>query len=119
MVAAVKRVAARRTYCAPSRVVMCSNTIFSSREVAPQRDQHAVDEHRLAVEQVDLGIGHLAVHQQQQAVALHRFERRVGLAHVGHAGIAVGGRAGRVELDRARRRLRSARRDLVGRQAGR
>jgi hypothetical protein len=37
------------------------------REVAPQRLHHAVDEHRLAVEQVDLGVGHLAVHQQQQA----------------------------------------------------
>jgi hypothetical protein len=37
-------------------------------EVAAQRNHHAVDEHGLAVEQVDVGVGHLAVHQQQQAV---------------------------------------------------
>jgi hypothetical protein len=98
MVAAVSGPASA-TYCAASRVVMCSNTTFS-REVAPQRLHHAVDEHRLAVEHVDLGVGHLAVHQQQQAVALHRLQRGVGLADVGDAGVAVGGGAGRVELER-------------------
>ena len=69
-------------------------------EVAPQRRHHAVDEHGLAVEEVDLAIGHLAVHQQQQAGALHGLQRRVGLADVGDAGVAVGGGAGRVELER-------------------
>jgi hypothetical protein len=69
-------------------------------EVAPQRLHHTVDEHRLAVEQVDLGVGHLAMHQQQQAEALHRVQRGVGLADVGHAGIAVGGGTGRVQLQR-------------------
>ena len=76
-------------------------------EVAPQRLQHAVDEHRLAVEQVDVGIGDLAMHQQQQAFALHRLQRGVGLADVGDAGIAVGRRAGRVQLDAPRRRPRA------------
>mmetsp|Transcript_16910 Transcript_16910/g.40159 ORF Transcript_16910/g.40159 Transcript_16910/m.40159 type:complete len:295 (+) Transcript_16910:853-1737(+) len=64
-----------------------------------QRRHHAVDEHGLAVEDVDVGVGHLAVHEQQQALALHRLQRRVGLAQVGHAGVAVGGGAGRVELE--------------------
>jgi hypothetical protein len=44
-------------------------------KVAPQRLHHALDEHRLAVEQVDRRVGHLAVHQQQQALALHRLQR--------------------------------------------
>jgi hypothetical protein len=70
------------------------------REIAAQRDQLGVDEHGLAVEQVDVGRGHLAVHQQQQAFFLHGLQRLVGLAHVGDAGIAVGGGAGRVELER-------------------
>jgi hypothetical protein len=54
-------------------------------KVAAQRDQLLLDEHRLAVEQVDVGAGHLAVHQQQQAFALHGFQRGAGLADVGHA----------------------------------
>jgi hypothetical protein len=79
---------------------MCSNTTFSAGKVAPQRLHHALDEHRLAVEDVDLGVGHLAMHQQQQALALHRVQRAVGLADVGDAGVAVGGGAGRVQLER-------------------
>ena len=39
----------------------------------PQRLQHALDEHRFAIEDVDLRIRHLAVHQQGYAVALHGF----------------------------------------------
>lgn len=67
-------------------------------EVAAQRDQVLVNEGGLAVEQVDVAAGDLAVHQQQQAFALHGFERRVDLAQVGDAVVAVGGGAGRVEL---------------------
>jgi hypothetical protein len=70
------------------------------RKVAPQRLHHALDEHRLAVEDVDLGVGHLAMHQQQQALVLHRLQRAVGLADVGDAGVAVGRGAGRVQLER-------------------
>ena len=49
-------------------------------KVAPQRNQLLVDEHRLAVEQVDVGRGDLAVHQQQQAFALHGLEHRIDVA---------------------------------------
>jgi hypothetical protein len=84
-------------------------------EVAAQRNHHAVDEHGFAVEQVDGGVGHLAVHQQQQAVLLHGLERLVGLADVGHAGIAVGGGTGRVELERAHAG-NGCQRDFLGRQ---
>jgi hypothetical protein len=44
-------------------------------EAAPQRQQHLVDEAALAVEDVDLRIGDLAVDQQRQVLALHRFQR--------------------------------------------
>ena len=84
-------------------------------EVAAQRAQDAVDEDGLAVEQVDLGVGHLAVHQQQQARALHGLQRPVGLAHVGHAGIAVGGGTGRVELERDHAGVPGTR-DFIGRR---
>jgi len=57
-----------------------------------------VDKGCLAVEQVDLAAGHLTVHQQQQAFALHRFQRGVDLADIGHPVVTVGGGAGRVEL---------------------
>jgi hypothetical protein len=46
---------------------MCSKTIFSSGKVAAQRDELLLDEHGLAVEQVDVAAGHFAVHQQQHA----------------------------------------------------
>ena len=59
---------------------------------------HAVDEHGLAVEDVDLALGHLAMHQQQQAVALQGFQGGVGLARIGHTGVAVGGGTGWVKL---------------------
>ena len=98
MVAAVSGPASA-TYSAASRVVMCSKTIFRPGKVAAQRDQLAVDEHALAVEQVDLAVGHLAVHQQRHAGALHGLQGGVGQAQVGHTGIAVGGGAGRVKLD--------------------
>ena len=68
-------------------------------EIAAQRNQLLVDEGRLAVEQVDLAARDFTVHQQQQAGALHGFERRIGLAHVGHAGIAVGRRTRGIQLE--------------------
>ena len=84
-------------------------------EVAPQRHHHLVDEHRLAVEQVHRRVGDLAVHQQQQTGALHRLQRRVGIAEVGDTGVTVGGGTGRVELDRHHAGVLGAL-DLVGRQ---
>ena len=59
------------TNCAASRVVMCSMTTFNFGKSQGQRQQHGVDEHLLAVEEVDRRIGHFAMHQQRQADALH------------------------------------------------
>ena len=69
------------------------------REIAPQGYELLLDEHRLAVEHIDTGVGDLAVHQQRHAGALQRLQRRVGVAQVSHAGVAVGGGTRRVELD--------------------
>ena len=85
------------------------------REVAAQRLEHPVDEHRLAVEDVDVGIGHLAVHQQRHADPLHRLEGGAGLRDVGDPGVGVGGGAGRVELDRPHHPAFGRPQDLVGR----
>jgi len=84
-------------------------------EVAAQRDHLLVDEHGFAVEQVDVGRGHFTVHQQQQPGSLHGFQRLVRLADVGDASVAVGGGAGRVQLEGHHTSILRAR-DLVGRQ---
>ena len=71
---------------------------FEFGEIAAQRDELLLDERGLAVEQVDVAAGDLAMHQKQHAGFLHGFEGGVGLAQVGHASVAVGGGTGGVEL---------------------
>jgi len=62
--------------------------------------QMALDEHRLAIEDVHRRVGHLAVDQQRHADALHRLQGGADVPGIAHAGIAVGGGTGRVELGR-------------------
>ena len=73
------------TKSAASAVVICSNTIFKPGKVAHQPAEHALDEHRLAVEHVDSRIGDLAVDAQHHADLLHPLERRIDIADVGDA----------------------------------
>ena len=68
------------------------------REALQERCQHALDEDPLAVEDVHLGVGRLAVHQQRQAGFLHARQHLMALADVRHAGIRMGGGPGRVVL---------------------
>ena len=63
-----------------------------------ERRQHRLDEARLALEDVDLRVGHLAMHLQHHADLGHARQRRVDAAHVGDAGVGVRGRTGRIEL---------------------
>ena len=65
-----------------------------------QRQQVALDEHALAIEDVDGRIGHLAMQQQRQFVALHRLDHRMHPRQLAHAGLRVGGGAGGVILHR-------------------
>ena len=57
-----------------------------------------VDEHGLAVEDVDVIVRHLAVHQQRHALALHGRQRVEAPLDVGDARLGVGGGAGGVEF---------------------
>ncbi|MCY1274369.1 hypothetical protein D9M70_229910 [compost metagenome] len=87
---------------------------FQLRHVAAQRRHHLLDEDGLAVEDIDGGVGHLAVHQQRQPFALHRFQRAIAAADIGHAGIAVGGGPRRVQLDAMHKAAGLGRDDLLG-----
>ena len=71
---------------------------FEFGEVAPKGYEVALNEHRLAVKQVHRRVGDFAMHQQQQAMALHGLQGGADFAQIGHARIAVGGGTGRVEL---------------------
>ena len=71
---------------------------FEFGKIFAQRNELGVDEHGLSVKQVNVAAGDFAVHQQQHACFLHGFECFVGLAHVRHASIAVGGSASGIEL---------------------
>jgi len=64
-----------------------------------QGRQHIVDEARLAIEDIDIRAGRLAVHLERHAEVLHAGERGVDAAQVGDAQVRMGGRARRIELD--------------------
>ena len=64
---------------------MCSKTIFRPENRAVRRLKDAVDEHRFAVEHIDVGVGHLAMDAQHHADPLHPLERRMDIADVGDA----------------------------------
>ncbi len=69
-------------------------------QAAGERREHPVDEHRLAVEDVDIRVGDLAVDEERHPAPGHRFEHRHDTGDVGDAGGRVGRRVGRIELDR-------------------
>ena len=67
---------------------------------AAHRVQHAVDEHRLAVEDVDGGVRHLAMGAKRNPRLGHRLQHRAHLVEIPHARGRIRGGPGRVELDR-------------------
>lgn len=88
---------------------------LEARQRAAQRLHHAIDEHLLAVEQVDRRIRHLAVHEQRHPDFLHRLERLRALAEqVGHAGVRVRRRARRIELHAVHAAAFACAADFVG-----
>jgi hypothetical protein len=76
--------------------------------------QIALDEHGLAVEDVDLGVDVLAVHQERHADLFHPLQHAHDLAVVGDAGGRVGGGVGRIELDSGEHAFLEAALDVVG-----
>jgi hypothetical protein len=65
-----------------------------------QGHQDALDEHGLAVEQIDVRVGDLAVDQEGHAERGHALEHRRHAIEIGDAVRRVGRRVRRVELDR-------------------
>src|SRR3546814_16719745 len=62
-------------------------------KVAYQARQRAIDEHRLAIEDVDRRIGHFAVDQERHTGALHRLEHGAEIAEIGDAVRRIGRRS--------------------------
>ena len=96
---------------------------LQARMALQQRHQHLVEEHRLAVEDVDVGIGHLAVDQQRHAGLLHRLQAFRDAVHRGDAMRGIGGGMRGIELGRDPDALLLAARQLgrigaVGQVAG-
>ena len=56
---------------------------LETRKTLNDAPQMPLDEHRLAVEHVDLRIGHLAVQQQRQADLLHGREHCIAAREIG------------------------------------
>ena len=81
-------------------VVMCSKTIPQVGQAGGEGREDAVDEHRLAVEDVDVRVGDLAVDEERHPGGGHRLEDRHDPGDIGDAGGGVGRRVRRVELDR-------------------
>ena len=77
MIVAATRAGASATNCAASRVVTCSSTMRSPGKSRTIAARCALDEHALAIEHVDVGVGDLAVERQHDAEALHRRERGI------------------------------------------
>ena len=70
------------------------------RKVAAQRHEVLVDEHRFAVKQINLRIGHFTVYQQRHANTLHGFKGFMCVAQIGDTCAAVGGGTGGIQLHR-------------------
>src|SRR4051812_23143483 len=83
-------------------------------EIADHTAQHALDEHCLAVEHIDVRVGYLAVDAQHHPDFLHPLEHGGDVADVGDSACAVGGRAGGIKLCRDPRAFLKAALNLVG-----
>ena len=69
------------------------------RVLRTQRFEHTFNEHRFAVKNINLRVGHLTVYQQGQTQVLHSFQRPCAMCQIGDPCIGVGGRTCGVELD--------------------
>ncbi|PAV69341.1 hypothetical protein WR25_22858 [Diploscapter pachys] len=66
------------------------------RIVADQRHQYALDEYRLAIEDIDRLVRHLAMDQQRHTDPLHRLQHIGQRADIGDTMRRIGRRMGRV-----------------------
>ena len=70
------------------------------RKAAAKRVKNTFDEHRLAIENIDLGVGDLTMDAERHTGLGHGFQYRHHLVDVTNAGGRVCGRPGRIELYR-------------------
>ena len=84
------------------------------RQPAAQGVEHALDKHRLPVENIDFGIGHLAMDQEGHTDRGHALQHRHHPIHVGDAVRGMRRRMRRVELDCGEHALLMAARHLGG-----
>ena len=76
------------------------------RKISHQSGQHALDEHRLTIKHVDIGIGNLAVDQQRHSRRFHRGERRSYACHIGNPVCGTGGGMRRIHFSRRKHAVR-------------
>ncbi len=82
------------------------------RQPAAQRIEGFLDKHRFAVENIDVGVGRLAVDEEWHPDFRHALQHRHHPPKIGDAVRRVGRRMRRVELDRGEDALAIAARDL-------
>ena len=87
---------------------------FQFGKVTQQAGEMALDEHRFAVEHIDIGIDHFAMQQQWHPDFFHRRNGLVGLGQFGHAGIGIRRGAGRVILHRVHQAACARAADFIG-----
>src|SRR3546814_7867536 len=87
---------------------------LEARQVLDELRQDPLDEHGLAVEDVDVGIGDLAMDEERHADPLHRLQRRIEGADVGHAMGGIGRGMGGIKLGGGEHPLRETPLDLAG-----
>ena len=83
--------------------VRCGDMFHNHAQIggfAPDRVQHAVDEHRLAVKDVNIGVGDFAMHAQRQANFGHAFQHAAHAVKIRHARRGIGGCPRRIQLYR-------------------
>ena len=68
------------------------------REALNQVREHRFNEARFALEDINRGLRHLAVHLQDEVEFAHTREHRLDALDVPHARVGVRRRAGRIEL---------------------
>ena len=84
------------------------------RQVGYQPHQRTLDKHRLAIENVDIGVSHFPMDQQRHADRGHAFEHRMDPRDIGNAVRRTGGGMRRVKLGGDEHALGKAARHFVG-----
>ena len=96
---------------------LCRGNMFEhqleTRQVGQQWPKDAFDEHGLPIEDVDVRLCYLAMHQQRHADCLHPFQHRIDSADISHAMRGTRGGMRGIELGRSKDAVGKSRRQFV------